>query len=142
VTVDSWLYRISVALVAIGLAVSIYMWIYKLTDNEVMCLGSGECSVVNASRYSEVNGIPVATIGAIGYTALLASLILERRTAFLRQNGALLFFGMSLTGFLFTVYLIYVEVALLKALCPFCITSQVAMSVVFVISVVRLARQP
>lgn len=35
---DKWLYRASIALVVLGLLVSIYMTIYKITSNEVMCL--------------------------------------------------------------------------------------------------------
>ena len=49
-------------------------------------------------------------------------------------------FGLALTGFLFTVYLIYVEIALIHALCPFCITSQVTMTIIFVLSILRLLR--
>jgi uncharacterized membrane protein len=139
---DKWLYRISAALVILGLAVSIYMTIYKVTSNNAMCLGSGDCSTVNASRYSEVNGIPVAIIGAIGYLAILATHYFENRNNFFKQNSALMIFGMALTGFIFTVWLIYVEVALLKALCPFCVTSQVAMTLIFIIAVIRLVRQP
>jgi len=97
---------------------------------------------VNASRYSEVNGIPVAVIGVAGYSALLAVLWLERKPGFFQQNGSMIFFGLALTGFLFTVYLIFVEVALIKAYCPFCITSQAAMTIIFILSVIRLIRQP
>ena len=139
---DKSLYRISIALVLIGLAVSIYMTIYKLTDNSAMCLGSGDCSVVNASRYSEVNGIPVAVIGVAGYGAMLALLYLEKRSAYFKENGTLLIFGLCLTGFLFNLYLIYVEINLIKAFCPFCITSQIAMSLIFILSIIRLVRQP
>jgi len=139
---DKWLYRASIALVILGLLVSIYMTIYKLTSNDIMCLGSGDCSTVNASRYSEVNGIPVAVIGVLGYAAILTALYFERRNAFFKQNSTLLVFGMSLTGFLFTVWLIYVEVALIKALCPFCITSQIAMTLIFILAITRLIRQP
>jgi uncharacterized membrane protein len=107
-----------------------------------MCLGSGDCSTVNASRYSEVNGIPVAVIGVIGYLAILAAHYFENRNRFFKQNATLLIFGMALTGFLFTVWLIYVEIALLKALCPFCITSQIAMTLIFILAVIRLIKQP
>ena len=130
-----------VALTIIGLLVSIYMTIYKITSNDSMCIGSKDCSVVNSSRYSEVNGIPVAVIGVGGYAALLAVLWLERKPGFFQQNGTMLFFGLSLLGFLFTVYLIFVEIALIKAYCPFCITSQTAMTIIFIFSVVRLVRQ-
>jgi len=139
---NKWLYRSSVVLVILGLLVSIYMTIYKVTSNDSMCLGSGDCSAVNASRYSEVNGIPVAAIGMLGYLAILAVLFFENRNSFFKQNGTLMIFGMALTGFLFTVWLIYVEIALLKAICPFCVTSQVAMTIIFIIAVIRLIKQP
>ena len=139
---DKWLYRATLALVIVGLLVSVYMTIYKVTSNDSMCLGSGDCSTVNASIYSEVNDIPVAAIGVLGYLAILAVLLFENRNSFFRQNGTLLIFGMALTGFIFTVWLIYVEVALLKAICPFCVTSQIAMTLIFIVAVIRLIKTP
>ena len=133
--------QVTVALTIIGLLVSIYMTVYKVTSNDNMCVGSKDCSVVNASRYSEVNGIPVAVVGAIGYTALLGILFLERKPGFFKENGSMLFFGISLIGFFFTLWLIYVEIALLKAYCPFCIASQISMTLIFILSVVRVVRQ-
>jgi uncharacterized membrane protein len=139
---DKWLYRISVILVVIGLLVSVYMTIYKATSNDALCLGSGDCSTVNASRYSEVYGIPVASVGIAGYLAILVVHWYERRDKFFEKNGLMLIFGLALTGFLFTVYLIYVEFALLRAFCPFCLTSQFSMTSIFIISIIRLVRQP
>ncbi len=134
--------QLTIALVIVGLLVSIYMTIFKLTSNENMCIGSKDCSIVNASRYSEVNGIPVAVLGIAGYSALLAILFLERRPGFIKQNGSMIFFALALVGFFFTLYLIFVEIVLIKAYCPFCITSQVAMTLIFILSVVRLVKQP
>jgi uncharacterized membrane protein len=138
---DKWLYRISAVLVMVGLLVSVYMTIYKVTSNEALCLGSGDCSTVNASRYSEVYGIPIAVIGVAGYFAILLVHWYERRDKFFEKNGLMLIFGLALTGFIFTVYLIYVEFAILRALCPFCLTSQAAMTIIFIISIIRLVRQ-
>lgn len=139
---DNRIRQILIGLAIIGLLVSIYMTIYKITDNDAMCIGSGGCSVVNASRYSEVNGIPVALIGVGGYAVILALLFLERKTGFFQENGTLMLFGISLVGFLFTLYLIFVEIKLIHALCPFCLTSQAVMTVIFILSVIRLIRQP
>ena len=139
---DKWLYRASFALVIVGLLVSIYMTIYKVTSNDSMCLGSGDCSTVNASIYADINGFPVASVGVLDYAAILGVLIFENRNSFFKQNSTLMIFGMALTGFIFTVWLIYVEIALLKALCPFCVTSQVAMTLIFIMSVIRLIKNP
>jgi uncharacterized membrane protein len=139
---DKWLYRSSLALAALGTLVSIYMTIFKLTDNPNMCLGNGGCSVVNSSRYAEISGIPVALVGVGGYLAILLLLWFEPRMPFLTQNGPMIVFGLALFGFLFTLYLIYVELVLIHALCPFCVTSQITMTILFVLSVIRLVRQP
>lgn len=139
---DKRLTQITVALAILGLLVATYMTIYKITANDNMCLGSGDCSTVNASRYSEVNGIPVALIGMLGYAAILGIHWLERRNDFFEANASMIFFGISLVGFLFTLWLIYVEIALIKALCPFCLASQAIMTILFILSIVRLVRQP
>ena len=139
---NKWLYRALIALTIIGLLVSIYMTVYKISSNNKMCLGSGECASVNASPYSEINGFPVASVGVIGYAAILATLFFEKRNKFFRENGPLLLFGMTLTGFLFTLWLVYVEFAILDALCPFCLTSQIAMTLIFILVVVRLFKNP
>ncbi len=139
---DKKLYWVSVVLSIIGLLVSIYMTIYKLTSNNSMCLGSGDCSTVNSSPYSEVYGIPVAAVGMLGYGAILLTLLLEKRYQFFAQNGILAVFGMGLTGFIFTVYLIYLEFFVIKALCPFCLASQTTMTILFIITIIRLVRQP
>jgi uncharacterized membrane protein len=111
-----------------------------------MCIGSQDCSVVNASRYSKITiagiQIPVAVLGVLGYASILAVLLLQDRIGFLKQNGTLLFFGLALTGFLFTLYLIYIEIALIRAYCPFCIASQAAMILIFILAVIGVVRQP
>jgi len=139
---DKRLTQIIIALAILGLLVSIYMTIYKYTSNDQMCLGSGDCHTVNTSRYSEVNGIPVGLLGVFGYASILGILWLERKNEFFKANGSMILFGVSLIGFFFTLWLIYVEVALLKAYCPFCITSQVTMTLIFILSVIRVIRQP
>jgi uncharacterized membrane protein len=138
--------QLAITLTVIGLFVAAYMTIYAITSNDNMCIGSQDCSVVNASRYSKINiagiPIPVAVLGVAGYAAILGVLLFERRTDFLQENGSLVFFGLSLMGFLFTLYLIYVEIALIRAYCPFCIASQTAMILIFILSVIRVVRQP
>jgi len=139
---DKRLRQITIALAILGLLVSIYMTIYKITSNDNMCLGSGDCSTVNASRYAEVNGIPVALIGVVGYATIIGIHWLDQKNEFFEANGSMILFGISLIGFLFTLWLIYVEIALIKALCPFCVTSQITMTIIFILSIVRVVRQP
>ncbi len=140
---DKRLIQASLVLTVIGILVSIYMTVYKITDNDGMCLGSGDCSTVNASPYSEVfGGFPVAGVGILGYAAILGLHLLEMRGKLSRENATLGLFGITLIGFLFTVYLVYIEVAVIKALCPFCVASQIVMTLIFIVSVIRLIKSP
>ena len=142
---DKRLKLATIALSVIGLLVAIYMTIFKFTNAELqaaMCVGSHGCIAVNGSAYSEIRGIPVAVLGVLGYLSILAMLYLEARPGFFQTNGSMILFTLTLAGFLFTVWLIFVEVALIKAYCPFCITSQVAMTLIFILSVVRVINQP
>jgi len=134
--------QIIMALAILGLAVSIYMTIYKFSANDDMCLGSGDCHTVNFSRYATINGIPVAVVGIFGYLSILGILFLEGKMELFKTNGSMILFGVSLIGFFFTLWLVYVEAALLKAYCPFCVTSQVTMTLIFILSVIRVIRQP
>lgn len=119
------------------------MHIYKTTGNDDMCLGSGGCNTVIHSRYSEVtDNLTVPLVGMIGFGALLIALLLESRYSFFKTNGTILVFGMALTGFLFTIWLIYVELVEIKAICPFCVTTQITMIIIFILSVTRLLKTP
>lgn len=138
---DKKMYWASIVLSVVGVAVAAYMTIYKWTSNDSMCLGSGECATVNASPYSEVYGIPVALVGLVGYLAILAILWLEPRQRFFEEQGPLMVFGMGLAGFAFNIYLVYLEFYVIKALCPFCVVSQITMTILFVLAVIRLVRQ-
>ena len=138
---DKKLYWATIVIAILGLLVSIYMTIYKLTNNNAMCLGNGGCSYVNASKYSEVSGIPVAVIGMIGYLAILAVLFMERRSRFFLENGTMFEFGFSLIGVLYSAYLTYLEYAVIRYFCPFCVTSAIAISLIFILSTIRMINQ-
>ena len=125
-----------------GLAISIYMLIFKLFHIDAMCLGNGGCSTVNASPYSEIYGIPVAAVGILGYLAIIAALLLENRIPFFKENGPLLEFGMGLAGVVYSAYLTYLEFYVIHAVCPFCVASAIAIFLCFVFALIRLIKQP
>jgi uncharacterized membrane protein len=130
----------SLILAMLGVLDSIYLLIYKFSGNDKLCLGSGDCATVNYSPYSEIYGIPVSLLGVIGYAAIVAVLALESRLRLLQEYGRLANFGMSLVGVLFSAYLTYVEAFILHAYCPFCVTSAIIITVIFIVSIIRLIK--
>jgi uncharacterized membrane protein len=137
---DKKLYWGAIISAVAGAAVSIYMTIYKLTDNNSMCLGSGDCATVNASKYSEVYGIPLGVVGLIGYAGILLVLWLEKRHPLGKEYGNLLAMGMSFSGFIYSLYLTYLELYVIKAICPFCVASAVAITLCFIFTFIRFVR--
>ncbi|MEA4910243.1 MAG: vitamin K epoxide reductase family protein [Chloroflexi bacterium] len=125
----------------IGLADSIYLTIIKFTENKNLCIqGVGDCWSVNNSVYSEFYGIPISILGAAAYLTILLLTFVGSRNHSLKETTHLITFGMTLAGSLYSVYLTYLEVAVLKAICPFCVLSAIAMLTLFAITCARLLK--
>ncbi len=127
----------------IGLIDSIYLYILKISNNKDLCIeGIGDCWSVNTSPYAEINGVPVALLGALAYLAIAGILLLESKISFLKSFAQYLLFGITLAGLLYSIYLTYLEIAVIKAICPFCVISAIAMLILFVCAVIRLITPP
>jgi uncharacterized membrane protein len=121
-----------------GVVDSVYLTWIKLTGSYATCGPIGNCEAVNSSRYAEIAGIPVALIGILGYLAIIAVVVLEPRFPDQKEGLRLAFFGFTLTGTIYSAYLTYVELAVLNAICPYCVVSAVLMLILFGISLSRL----
>jgi uncharacterized membrane protein len=133
-----WLWSLIVS--GIGLLDAVYLIVLKYTNNKAMCIqGVGDCWTVNISRYSTIAGIPVSVLGAIAYLAIILLLILEKRGTLWRSRSMLINFGLSLIGLLYSIYLTYLEIAVIRAVCPFCVLSAICMLTLFGLNLMRLA---
>lgn len=116
-----------------------YLSYVKITQVPVYCSpGFGNCESVSSSQYSYILGIPVAYLGLLTYLAILFLLIFGEKIKFLQTNGIYALFGISLFGFLFSLYLTYLELWVIKALCQWCIISAILMTVIFICTSIRL----
>lgn len=131
--------RVAWLTAVIGLLDSIYLTILKLSNNKSLCIqGVGDCWSVNTSIYSEIFGIPIAILGAGAYGFILIWLWAEHRTPLIHPYAGFILFGVTLIGIIYSAYLTYLEIAVIKAICPFCVVSAVAMLILFIYSVKRL----
>jgi uncharacterized membrane protein len=83
----------------------------------------------------------VSVFGLSAYLAILCILFLEGRLKIAKQNGPLAIFGMSLGGVAFSVYLTYLELYVIHAICPFCVASAVIITLIFILAIIRLVKQ-
>jgi uncharacterized membrane protein len=121
-------------LCVIGIGVAGYLTYTHYEGIKVLCLSSGGCETVQASIYSKVAGLPVAVLGLAGYVAILLTLAIRN------DLGRIAAFGMALTGFLFSLYLTYREIFTIKAICQWCVSSAVLMTLLTILTAIRVLR--
>ena len=120
----------------LGIFVSGYLSWSHFSGEAVYCGGASSCELVNSSRYAYLGNIPVAFLGLLAYLAILVLSLIPPRDD--RQWPEVLRFGLALIGVMFQWYLFYIEVAVLHAVCPFCVVSAVCMVGILILSVLRL----
>ena len=132
--------RAQMLFIVIGLLVAGYLSYLKIVDLPAVCVESGpfDCNVVLNSQYSVLSGVPIAWLGFAVYAAIGLVVLLETRIDFLRQNGSLITFGIGLFAWLFSMWLVYVQFALLQALCPWCLTHETNFTILFALICYRV----
>lgn len=131
---SEWTLQRAVAFVAaLGIGVATYVAIAESGGGSPVCIAGGHgCATVAKSSYSHLAGVNIAVFGIIGYALLLA-------TAFFANDAARLGgFVLALGGFGYSVFLTYLELFKIDAICQWCIASAVLMTILFALSATRL----
>lgn len=126
----------------IGFVDATYLTIEHYRDADPVCvigpvggLFDG-CGVVTRSEYAVVLGVSVAALGALYYfLALILSAILTRRTD--RRIVAVLA-GLTGTGFIASLWFVYLQLFVLRALCLYCVVSACVTTLLFIGSLMLL----
>ena len=113
--------------------VAAYIAIADASRGAPVCLaGGGGCETVASSSYSHLLGINVADFGIVGYILILGTALIAGDLG--RFGG----FALSLVGFGFSVYLTYLELFKIHAICQWCVGSAVLMTALFALNATRL----
>jgi uncharacterized membrane protein len=122
---------------AIGLIISLYLLSVHWGWGQLVCLDIGDCEVVNTSVYAELLGLPVALLGALTYLVLLVIGVLSWRHLS-EELASLVQFVVAAIGVAFSLYLTYIELFVLRAICPWCVLSALLITLITVLSVQQL----
>jgi uncharacterized membrane protein len=132
---DRALRRAAVLLALLGLGVAGYLTYVHYAELEPICAGGGGgCERVQNSDYAELAGVPVAVLGLTSYALILASLAVPGEAG--RVGGAVL----ALAGFGFSLYLTWLELFEIDAICQWCVASAVLMTALALITALRVLR--
>jgi uncharacterized membrane protein len=124
--------RVAAAIVAIaGIGVATYIAIVEGGGGTPKCVVGGGCETVANSRYAHLAGINVAVIGITGYVVLLIAALIPGDIG--RFGG----FIAALIGVGFSLYLTYLELFVIDAICEWCVTSACLMALSLAIAAAR-----
>lgn len=124
--------RVMLALAIIGLGVATYLTIVHYAGLNPACTAGESCVKVQTSVWSELDGVPVALLGLIGYVAIVATLLAPDRES--TRTATL---GLTLIGFGFSAYLTYRELFSIHAICEWCASSAVILTLLLAGAVTR-----
>ena len=111
----------SAVLAVAGIGIAAYLTVVHFAGQPIVCSGIGDCEKVNSSRYAKLAGVPVAVLGLLSYVTMLLLVLgaLVRRDALLVAAA----WGVALASFGFSMYLTYIELEVLDAICVWCVSS-------------------
>lgn len=108
-------------LALLGFADAFYLSLMHYQGSDVGCSVITGCDAVLSSEYAYLLGIPLAYLGVLYYLSVLFSSVLYYQTdnrLFIKVS-TLLVGG----GFVFTLWLIYLQAVVINAFCQFCLIS-------------------
>lgn len=123
---------LAIALLSIlGAAISIYDVIHPWGEQGSFCDFSSRvsCSVVNTCRYARLFGIKVAEFGVAGYLSLLAGTVYLLLLGHSPRVRCLMSIAAA-AAVLFSLYLIGVQLFVIRAVCPTCLVSMASISLI------------
>ena len=120
----------------VGLGIAGYLTYTRYSGAQIAC-ATGGCETVQKSSYSTVAGIPVAVLGLVAYAFVFLTAFGQSEPV--RVAGA----TTALAGVLFAAWLLYAQIALIHAICQWCVASDVVISLLAVVTVLRaIERDP
>lgn len=128
---------LNLVLILAGLGVAGYLAYVETQTATAICGPVGDCNAVQQSPYARLFGIlPIGVLGMAGYLAILAAWVVRRTGQARWANlAALAILGMTLGGTLFSFYLTYLEPFVIKAVCLWCVSSAVIMTLLLLLNV-------
>jgi len=128
----TWLSRL---LSLTGLGISCYLAYTYLHDQAPVCLaGLHGCLKVEQSSYARPGGIPMPIFGVVGYLGLFVTACLPGQRA--RAAGMVL----TVCAIATSLCLTYLEVAVIHALCYWCLSSATCAALHVVVNSTRFVR--
>jgi uncharacterized membrane protein len=124
------------ALIALaGMFVALYLTLYKLGYIGTLACAVGSCEKVQTSKWATFLGIPVGAWGVGYYVGVLVVSLIGLSPGYAeRRSISQLLVGMTAMGVMFSLWLTYLELFVIDAICMYCVISAILAIALFAIS--------
>jgi len=130
----AWVDWLIPLIIVFGIGVAGYLSYVEVQSVAAMCGPIGDCNAVQSSPYARLFGIlPVGLLGLLGYLGLLAAWLARKYLPRWEKIAALAFLGMAIFATLFSIYLTFLEIQVIKAVCAWCLTSAVLVTLLLLL---------
>jgi uncharacterized membrane protein len=125
------------AISLIGFLDAVYLTVSHYTGH-ISCSVITGCQEVLTSQYSEIFGIPLALLGAAYYLFILISSLIYIDNQ--NKYSKLILSYIPITGFLFSLYLVYLMFFVINALCQYCLLSATTSTLLFILGIIFIKK--
>jgi uncharacterized membrane protein len=134
---SKWIGLLIPLLTLAGIGVSGYLTYVETQAVEAICGPVGDCNAVQNSSYARLFGVlPIGILGLIGFAMILIAWLVQwLRDDKLGSFASLAMLGMALFGTIFSIYLTYLEIWVIEAVCIWCLSSAVLITTLLLLSV-------
>lgn len=135
-SVNKWLLGLLLLAALAGFLDASYLSVSYVNQTAPVCVISHGCDVVTTSIYAKLGNLPIAPLGMLYYFVGLGLLLvygIAGKRAALKLAAGL--FGL---GLLFSIRLVYLQLAVIKAICIYCMSSAAITVLLFIFSILLL----
>lgn len=119
-----------------GIFVALYLLLYKLGLIGALSCNVGSCETVNTSKWATFLGLPVAGWGVAWYVGMFVLALVSTGERFADSLViSLVLLLVATTGLLFSIYLTYLELFRIHAICQWCVVSAILVTIIFSVCV-------
>ena len=126
-----------------GLSAATYVFVTHSLGYELFCPFATGCDAVQNSPYAVLFGIPASFLGMLGFTAYIALALIGLRSGEAARGHLHALVVLSVVEVSFTSYMAYLQVAVIRAVCSWCMLSAaltVALAVLTIYAILGRAK--
>ena len=124
------------ALALAGIFISLYLTLYKFGVIGELTCSIGSCETVNTSKWATFLHLPVAAWGLLFYAEVFVISLVGTMPRFENERIlSVLLVAEAAVGVLFSAWLTYLELAVIHAICIWCVTSACVVLAILLVSI-------